>query len=423
MKVNFSTKKMTALVAGIALSSFSMGQPDNPCTPINVNGSFESNSCSFNNGQSGSAFNNGCVNMWHAGHGSPDLSQYVTNTFYPTAGVPSAADGSTFARMGTFRSSTGPRTEMIVLNGNFEPNKTYTVSFKHRVTHWAWVNSVAPLDLNIVLTNGMNNVSASGPQPVSSINFPSGSSTVYSQGGFNATQWTTETFSFTPTTSQTQLAFYPEFAGESNYTEYWAIDDIEIEECRECEVSFVQVGNIFVNTSTPSGQALGDTCCPLGFASVTWTLYEIVEYPTHTALYTSTYNTFNYTYSPTIPNATKWKVCLKVEDCSGCEGEVCSEWMSGHIVSEKSLQISTESLKVFPNPSKGIFTIELPALEEGKEGSDFQMYITNISGQKVFQTNTRQARYSISETELPQGMYLIVCQQGDQVMTEKIIIE
>ena len=86
------------------------------------------------------------------------------------------------------------------------------------------------------------------------------------------------------------------------------------------------------------------------------------------------------------------------------------------------LKVENEKLKVFPNPSKGVFTIE-SSVSIGKS----LVEIYNELGQKVYSTplNLPQGRdFEIDLTSQPSGVYLyrVITEQGDLVGSGKLLI-
>jgi hypothetical protein len=85
---------------------------------------------------------------------------------------------------------------------------------------------------------------------------------------------------------------------------------------------------------------------------------------------------------------------------------------------EMSLNIQ---MRVYPNPSKGEFTIMLD-LERQTEGS---LTIHDMTGRKVHQlgdNRLRSGEYEIDLTHLSSGVYFIRLESEAGVMTERIVI-
>jgi C1A family cysteine protease/putative hemolysin len=125
-----------------------------------------------------------------------------------------------------------------------------------------------------------------------------------------------------------------------------------------------------------------------------------------------------------------------------CEGNItnasittealfCDSRTAGTVVSQRNeksktvreitipTKISEKSVKVYPNPNSGRFTLELTNFEGLS-----QVYIMNILGTMFYQTTVN----SIELTELDlatlrKGLYFICVKNGDLVKTNKIIIQ
>ncbi|MFC7772468.1 T9SS type A sorting domain-containing protein [Flavobacterium sp. GCM10027622] len=131
---------------------------------------------------------NNCVNGWTASHGTPSV--------YGTVGT------NTWAWLWS-HSNTG---EGIVTNYNFQAGRVYQVTFDVRAT----TNISNPNAT--VLGSTLNVRAASGISGGTStaIPTPSSSQSIWSSTVANAgTGWRTVTVSFSPTSNQTQLWFYP----------------------------------------------------------------------------------------------------------------------------------------------------------------------------------------------------------------------
>lgn len=75
---------------------------------------------------------------------------------------------------------------------------------------------------------------------------------------------------------------------------------------------------------------------------------------------------------------------------------------------------------LYPNPGKGSFTIDL---SHSGSGLDFKLEIYTLSGIRIFSrkySNTSTIRYS---DNLKKGVYLVNITTGNQIMTQKLVIE
>jgi len=77
---------------------------------------------------------------------------------------------------------------------------------------------------------------------------------------------------------------------------------------------------------------------------------------------------------------------------------------------------------VHPNPSTGIFTVELNNIKD----DDYKISITNVLGQEVY-TSTREISTLISEkidlSDFEKGVYILEVSNSNSTISEKIIIE
>jgi hypothetical protein len=79
-------------------------------------------------------------------------------------------------------------------------------------------------------------------------------------------------------------------------------------------------------------------------------------------------------------------------------------------------------LTVYPNPSKGIFNIDLVDVKNG----DYLISVSNILGEEVY-FETREVNSTTSTTinlsDLESGIYILDIQNGDLSISRKLIIE
>jgi hypothetical protein len=76
------------------------------------------------------------------------------------------------------------------------------------------------------------------------------------------------------------------------------------------------------------------------------------------------------------------------------------------------------NVKVYPNPTYGIFEIEIEHLTEKQKP---QLHIYTINGSLVKTVNRLQNRQSIDISDQPTGIYLLRITADDKVVTNKII--
>jgi hypothetical protein len=80
---------------------------------------------------------------------------------------------------------------------------------------------------------------------------------------------------------------------------------------------------------------------------------------------------------------------------------------------------SDKTLSVYPNPSIGIYTFELPPT---KNTTIWQLSIKNIQGNIVYQASINGTRYICNIAHLPAGMYVYECANGTDWWSGKIVL-
>jgi endoglucanase len=73
---------------------------------------------------------------------------------------------------------------------------------------------------------------------------------------------------------------------------------------------------------------------------------------------------------------------------------------------------------IYPNPVKnGTFDITL------KEGLNADVDILNVSGQKVYSSNIEDGKITINAAHLPVGVYVVSIKAGNEIQSDKLVIE
>jgi len=95
---------------------------------------------------------------------------------------------------------------------------------------------------------------------------------------------------------------------------------------------------------------------------------------------------------------------------------------------EKSFQLSDsnpgdenlleQSMKVYPNPNNGIFTLQFTNIE-----SNTQVYIFNALGQKVYETSVNGENLQLAFPGIKRGMYLLKAFAGQKQFGQKIMVQ
>jgi hypothetical protein len=80
--------------------------------------------------------------------------------------------------------------------------------------------------------------------------------------------------------------------------------------------------------------------------------------------------------------------------------------------------VMTDLIRIFPNPSEGIFTI---ALEEGATGA--QIAVTNALGEKVKSFEAKGPRSELDMTGFTKGIYIVTIVSNGNTTTKKIVLE
>lgn len=86
-----------------------------------------------------------------------------------------------------------------------------------------------------------------------------------------------------------------------------------------------------------------------------------------------------------------------------------------HITTGVSETPVPSSMRVYPNPTRGKFTVELPDAENGV------VEVYNVLGRKILQYPIRRKKAELDVSAYPGGVYFIRTFQGRKVLTSKII--
>ncbi len=106
---------------------------------------------------------------------------------------------------------------------------------------------------------------------------------------------------------------------------------------------------------------------------------------------------------------------VTVTDANGCSNsDTISLWITG--IEELAAQFGA---KVYPNPSQGQFTIQLP-----NNRVELTATITDMTGKAVYtQILANQTTYQINLTGLAKGVYFLNLSDGQKSVTQKLIIK
>ena len=79
--------------------------------------------------------------------------------------------------------------------------------------------------------------------------------------------------------------------------------------------------------------------------------------------------------------------------------------------------IKQSQFNLYPNPTDGVFVIEL------EENSKYEVTVIDILGKTVFSTNTNGMNTSIDLSSFDKGIYTVELKDENAIYTEKVIVE
>ena len=88
-------------------------------------------------------------------------------------------------------------------------------------------------------------------------------------------------------------------------------------------------------------------------------------------------------------------------------------WVIGTAIND----VKNSQFNVFPNPTNGLFTIELDVNEK------YDVSVNNVLGQTVFTTTTNGMNTNIDLSSFDKGIYTIKLKDENAIYTEKVIVE
>jgi hypothetical protein len=80
--------------------------------------------------------------------------------------------------------------------------------------------------------------------------------------------------------------------------------------------------------------------------------------------------------------------------------------------------LNAADVKVFPNPSNGVFTIAT-----GTDYANSSVVISNVVGAQVYSTTLTDAKAEINLSSLPSGVYNVTLKSTTGTHTEKVTIK
>ena len=106
--------------------------------------------------------------------------------------------------------------------------------------------------------------------------------------------------------------------------------------------------------------------------------------------------------------ASSGKYQVQIMDTNGCVSSLSS------IITGISNEVHVHSIHIYPNPTTGILTIEIPGIKEA------QISIVNVTGQVQFQSVINE-KTELNLHTLSKGIYLLRIQSKDGVLMDRII--
>ena len=101
-----------------------------------------------------------------------------------------------------------------------------------------------------------------------------------------------------------------------------------------------------------------------------------------------------------------------------------SQGMKGTIVVQSPTGISknlqSSAISIFPNPSNGMFQIEM---EDFNDANKCKIEVFNILGAIIFQTEIKSLKFEIDLSNNLKGVYFIKIYDGITIRTKKVIIK
>ena len=117
---------------------------------------------------------------------------------------------------------------------------------------------------------------------------------------------------------------------------------------------------------------------------------------------------------PSAPDTGSQDMWLLKIDSNGCADTTCS--LITGISNTQNSQLSSQLL-IYPNPTNGIFSIELP--KESKEGT---FSLININGKEVFKQSVNLSSNQIDVSHLSKGIYFYRYRDNKQGYAGKLVI-
>ncbi len=122
------------------------------------------------------------------------------------------------------------------------------------------------------------------------------------------------------------------------------------------------------------------------------------------------------TIYPAAPDTGTQDMWLLKLDSNGCADTACT--LITNVPNTQHSQLSTNSLALYPNPTNGIVTIELP-----KESTNGNFRLLNINGKEVFNQNLNSSSNQIDVSHLSTGIYFYRYRDNKQGHAGKLVLQ
>jgi PKD repeat protein len=213
----------------------------------------------------------------------------------------------------------------------------------------------------------------------------------------------------------TSNAMYPahQYATNGTYTVILTL----IDSLNMCSSSYTQLVTVNCNNNCSIGAVItyvqDSTDCSVLFASSTYGGSQPYSY--FWDFGDSTFSNLehpNHTYSGPGP----WFPCFTVTDANGCDTTICMTVYLNCTPNGIQSEMKKDIL-VYPNPSNGLFNIELPA--------EADLYIYDVSGKLITARTAVSAQdaYALDLTSYESGAYILRIKIGDELISKRLIIQ
>lgn len=167
------------------------------------------------------------------------------------------------------------------------------------------------------------------------------------------------------------------------------------------QISVVPTPTVSASSSAPSQMCQGETQMLTGTGNViTYEWSSPTLFIQSQVALISPMETTTYTLTGTDANGCTGRTTF-VQNVDACTGI--------------SKYTSANGIKIYPNPSAGLFTVEL------NSGSSKTVEVTDISGRVVFNASTNDQRVSVNIGNLANGIYYVKVQSGNATDVMKIV--